>query len=197
MKWVWCALAVFTTLTPCCIPAANSTFSFPRFEQQFGQWSWEMNSTRRRRLQPESALPSEKPRPFIVLFTTSVGSSWLMQELQTNPAICVIGHEPLDDFCSQGKSSGKGKQQLNWLRVAMSPPELDEFSEHMGRRMARGDGWRAAWRLWKVSLLQHALPCRTEEVVAREFFSCVMCFLLLLVRMERAVFSSPRFSSEI
>ena len=128
-----------------------------------------MTAARRRlgaREAAEAPLPSEKPRPFMLVFTTSVGSSWLMQELSVNPSVCVIGHEPLDDYCapnSQQKAQN-GKRQVGWLRVALTPPSLEVYSEHSSGRERRGDAWRRAWRLWKGKLIQHALPCRVEEI---------------------------------
>jgi len=129
-------------------------------------FEWNASTSPRRLLEVggELPLPTEKPHPFLLLFTTSVGSSWLLQELAVNPTVCVIGHEPLDDYCEGGKSSGNGKRQVGWLRVALNPPNLDVYSEHMGRRMARGEAWRAAWRQWKAKLIQHSLPCRVEEI---------------------------------
>lgn len=53
--------------------------------------------------------------------------------------MCVIGHEPLDDYCEAGKSSGNSKRQLGWLRVFLHPPSLDEYSEHLGQRFGRGE----------------------------------------------------------
>lgn len=104
--------------------------------------------------------------PFLLYFTFHVlrFPVCVSQELAVNPAVCVIGHEPLDDYCAAGKSSGNGKRQVGWLRVALNPPDLEVYSEHMGRRMARGEAWRAAWRQWKTKLIQHSLPCRVEEV---------------------------------
>ena len=110
-------------------------------------------------------LPQEKPKPFMLVFTSSVGSSWLMQELSVNPSVCVIGHEPLDDYCTVGSSrSVNGKRQVGWLRVALNPPSLSVYSEHHGGVLKRGEAWRRAWRLWKAKLIQHALPCRVEEI---------------------------------
>ena len=114
---------------------------------------------------PGPALEHEQPMPFLVLFTDSVGSSWLMNELSIHPTVCTLGIEPLDDYCGHaGKSSGNAKRQLGWLRVAMSPPSVQVFSEHAGRRLWRGEAWKAAWRRWKVKLVQHSLPCRIEEL---------------------------------
>ncbi len=127
--------------------------------------SWSIGGNHTRRQLSEAPLANERPRPFLVLFTSSVGSSWLMQELSVDPAVCVIGHEPLDDFCAAGKSSGNAKRQLGWLQVVLRPPSLDEYSEHLGQRTGRGEAWKAAWRRWKVALMQHALPCRVEEVI--------------------------------
>lgn len=114
----------------------------------------------------EAPLPNEKPRPFMLVFTTSVGSSWLMQELSVNPSVCVIGHEPLDDYCDAGsqQKAQNGKRQVGWLRVALTPPSLEVYSEHSSGRERRGEAWRRVWRLWKGKLIQHALPCRVKEV---------------------------------
>jgi hypothetical protein len=130
----------------------------------------------KRRLSPQEApaLRTEKPLPFMLLYTTSVGSNWLMTELSHEPTVCCIGIDPLDDICgdmAKGKNSGNGKRQLGWLRVALTPPNLEEYSDFMGRRVGRGDAWKASWRLWKLKLVQHSLPCRAEEVSV----SCV-CF---------------------
>jgi len=114
----------------------------------------------------EAPLPNEKPLPFMLVFTTSVGSSWLMQELSVNPSVCVIGHEPLDDYCDAGsqRKAQNGKRQVGWLRVVLTPPSLEVYSEHSNGRERRGEAWRRAWRLWKGKLIQHALPCRVKEV---------------------------------
>jgi hypothetical protein len=158
---------------------SNSTTGYSRLPElsldqtRFLNWTpRHYNATslqRRRRLgawNAEAPLPNEKPHPFMLVFTTSVGSSWLMQELSVNPSVCVIGHEPLDDYCDAGsqQKAQNGKRQVGWLRVALTPPSLEVYSEHSNGRERRGEAWRRAWRLWKGKLIQHALPCRVKEV---------------------------------
>lgn len=123
----------------------------------------------RKLLQQKEASPmrTERPKPFMMLYTSSVGSNWLMSELSQEPSICCIGIDPIDDICGdmiKGKNSGNGKRQLGWLKVALTPPTLEAYSDFMGKRLGRGDAWKAAWRLWKLKLVQHSLPCRAEEV---------------------------------
>lgn len=76
-----------------------------------------------------------------MVFATSVGPSWLTQELSVNPSVCVIGHEPLCDYCAPNshEPAQNGKPHVGWLRVALTPPSLEVYSENSSGRARRGD----------------------------------------------------------
>ena len=68
--------------------------------------------------------PSIRMTPFVVLFESSSGSSWLMQELSALPQLCVIGFEPIDNISMA--SEADHLQRIRWLDTLWRPrPETD------------------------------------------------------------------------
>jgi len=91
--------------------------------------------------------------PFVLLFSSGAGSSWLWQSLATTPGICMLGYEPLAD-CGKDQNSNLEKK-LTWMRVAMSTPGGHNDKEQQAR-----------WSAWNDKLAEKALECRTKEVKA-------------------------------
>jgi hypothetical protein len=91
--------------------------------------------------------------PFVLLFSSGAGSSWLWQSLATTPGVCMLGYEPLAD-CGKDQNSNLEKK-LTWMRVAMSTPGGHNDKERQAR-----------WSAWNDKLAEKALECRTKEVKA-------------------------------
>ena len=92
----------------------------------------------------------DEPKPFILAFTHGTGSSWLWQELSVTHGLCLLGFEPLDDYC-EGKTSLDKK--IGWLRIAFSAPGgYDPSDKDM------------KWQRWAGKTVEHALHCRMNEV---------------------------------
>ena len=68
---------------------------------------------------PAAAVPLPAVVPFVVLFESSSGSSWLMQELGVLPEVCAIGFEPIDNISMA--SAADHTLRLRWLRTLWTP----------------------------------------------------------------------------
>ena len=71
--------------------------------------------------------------PFILLFESGSGSSWLVKEMASNPQLCVAMFEPIDNVSLTTVADHEAR--LHWLDLLWSPPS----------RAAPADEW-AAWR---------------------------------------------------
>jgi len=69
--------------------------------------------------------------PFVVVFESSSGSSWLLQLLSSHPAACVVGFEPIDNISMTSASDHASR--IRWLGQLWAPRTESEA------------GW-AAWR---------------------------------------------------
>uniref|UniRef100_A0A7S4EX06 Sulfotransferase domain-containing protein n=1 Tax=Chrysotila carterae TaxID=13221 RepID=A0A7S4EX06_CHRCT len=67
--------------------------------------------------------PPTPPRPpvvpFVVVFESSSGSSWLMQQLATHPHACIVGFEPVDNISMN--TANDHEARLRWLRHLWTP----------------------------------------------------------------------------
>lgn len=68
--------------------------------------------------------------PFVVVFESSSGSSWLLQLLGSHPAICAIGFEPIDNISMS--SASDHALRIRWLDRLWTP------------RIEGGEEW-ASW----------------------------------------------------
>ena len=82
-----------------------------------------------------SAEPFPPPVPFVVLFESSSGSSWLMSELAAHPQLCVVQFEPIDNITMA--SAADHAARIRWLSTLWAPQ--------------RADG--GAWARWKSALV--------------------------------------------
>ena len=82
-----------------------------------------------------TAEPFPPPVPFVVLFESSSGSSWLMSELAAHPQLCVVQFEPIDNITMA--SAADHAARIRWLSTLWAPQ--------------RADG--GAWARWKSALV--------------------------------------------
>ena len=82
-----------------------------------------------------AAEPCPPPVPFVVLFESSSGSSWLMSELAAHPQLCVVQFEPIDNITMA--SAADHAARIRWLSTLWAPQ--------------RADG--GAWARWKSALV--------------------------------------------
>lgn len=78
---------------------------------------------------------SQATTPFVVLFESSSGSSWLMQVLAEHPRVCAVHFEPIDNISMA--SSADHAMRLRWLETLWSSPESTSS---------------ASWEAWRSSL---------------------------------------------
>ena len=78
---------------------------------------------------------TEPPVPFVVLFESSSGSSWLMSELAAHPQLCVVQFEPIDNITMA--SAADHAARIRWLSTLWAPQ--------------RADG--GLWARWKSALV--------------------------------------------
>ena len=101
-------------------------------------------------------LPQPPPvhvTPFVVLFESSSGSSWLMQELGALPQLCVIGFEPIDNISMA--SEADHLQRIRWLETLWTPrPETD-----------------AAWAEWQAAM-RRASVFGQDAAIGRSLRGC-------------------------
>ena len=89
-----------------------------------------------RRRQQRAPPPSHSAAvPFVVLFESSSGSSWLMSELAAHPQLCVVQFEPIDNITMA--SAADHAARIRWLSTLWAPQ--------------RADG--GAWARWKSALV--------------------------------------------
>ena len=100
-----------------------------------------------------SAPPLPRAVPFVVLFESSSGSSWLMQELSARPDVCAIGFEPIDNITMA--SAADHALRLRWLRTLWTP-----------RRESA-----AAWAEWQAAL-RRASVFGQDEAIRRSLGGC-------------------------
>ena len=82
-----------------------------------------------------AAEPLPPPVPFVVLFESSSGSSWLMSELAAHPQLCVVQFEPIDNITMA--SAADHAARIRWLSTLWAPQ--------------RADG--GLWARWKSALV--------------------------------------------
>ena len=126
---------------------------------------WQYTSIARRRptttALPAAAVPLPAVVPFVVLFESSSGSSWLMQELGALPEVCAIGFEPIDNISMA--SAADHTLRLRWLRTLWTPQR----------------GSASEWLDWQAALQRADLIHRDRALdVMRQAF--VALFLILL-----------------
>ena len=125
-------------------------------------WRYTFNAKR----QPPTATPSAASvplsavAPFVVLFESSSGSSWLMQELGSFPEVCAIGFEPIDNISMA--SAADHTLRLRWLRTLWTPRR---------RSATEWTGWQAALQQASVfgqdgAIRRSLAGCRREEALA-------------------------------
>jgi len=62
--------------------------------------------------------------PFVVVFESSSGSSWLLELLNAHPAVCAIGFEPIDNISMASPSDHESR--IRWLGRLWSPKVRDD-----------------------------------------------------------------------
>ena len=102
---------------------------------------------------PAAALPLPAVVPFVVLFESSSGSSWLMQELGALPEVCAIGFEPIDNISMA--SAADHTLRLRWLSTLWTPQ----------RESAR------EWVDWQAAL-QRASVFGQDDAIRRSLGGC-------------------------
>lgn len=91
--------------------------------------------------------------PFVILFESSSGSSWLMQLLSAHKSVCAVGFEPIDNI-SLGAPTDHAAR-LRWLKLLWTPRRENE----------------SAWVGWQEDL-KHASIFGQEALIARSLASC-------------------------
>ena len=102
---------------------------------------------------PAAAVPLPAVVPFVVLFESSSGSSWLMQELGALPEVCAIGFEPIDNISMA--SVADHTLRLRWLRTLWTP-QRESASE---------------WLDWQAAL-QRASVFGQDDAIRRSLGGC-------------------------
>lgn len=64
--------------------------------------------------------------PFVLLFESSSGSSWLMQLIGSHPQACTVGFEPIDNITMSSHSDHDAR--LHWLELLWRPLRDDNRS---------------------------------------------------------------------
>ena len=119
---------------------------------------WKYTSIARRRptttaVLPAAAVPLPAVVPFVVLFESSSGSSWLMQELSALPEVCAIGFEPIDNISMA--SAADHTLRLRWLRTLWTPQR----------------GSASEWLDWQAAL-QRASVFGQDDAIRRSLAGC-------------------------
>ena len=118
---------------------------------------WQYTSIARRRpattALPAAAVPLPAVVPFVVLFESSSGSSWLMQELGALPEVCAIGFEPIDNISMA--SAADHTLRLRWLRTLWTPQR----------------GSASEWVDWQAAL-QRASVFGQDDAIRRSLGGC-------------------------
>jgi hypothetical protein len=118
---------------------------------------WQYTSIARRRptttALPAAAVPLPAVVPFVVLFESSSGSSWLMQELGALPEVCAIGFEPIDNISMA--SAADHTLRLRWLRTLWTPQR----------------GSASEWLDWQAAL-QRASVFGQDDAIRRSLGGC-------------------------
>ena len=102
---------------------------------------------------PAAAVPLPAVVPFVVLFESSSGSSWLMQELGALPEVCAIGFEPIDNISMA--SVADHTLRLRWLRTLWTPQR----------------GSASEWVDWQAAL-QRASVFGQDDAIRRSLGGC-------------------------
>ena len=102
---------------------------------------------------PAAAVPLPAVVPFVVLFESSSGSSWLMQELSALPEVCAIGFEPIDNISMA--SAADHTQRLRWLRTLWTPQRASA----------------SEWLDWQAAL-QRASVFGQDDAIRRSLARC-------------------------
>lgn len=119
---------------------------------------WKYTSIARRRptttiVLPAAAMPLPAVVPFVVLFESSSGSSWLMQELSALPEVCAIGFEPIDNISMA--SAADHTLRLRWLRTLWTPQRASA----------------SEWLDWQAAL-QRASVFGQDDAIRRSLARC-------------------------
>jgi LPS sulfotransferase NodH len=119
---------------------------------------WRYTSIARRRptttvVLSAAAVPLPAVVPFVVLFESSSGSSWLMQELSALPEVCAIGFEPIDNISMA--SAADHTQRLRWLRTLWTPQRASA----------------SEWLDWQAAL-QRASVFGQDDAIRRSLARC-------------------------
>ena len=92
------------------------------------------------------------PTPFVILFESGSGSSWLAATLAAHPRACLVLFEPIDN--SSLTSAADHASRLQWLELLWSPPPVTSPP-------AQWANWRrrlvAASRFGQVPLIRDSL----------------------------------------
>lgn len=75
--------------------------------------------------------------PFVLLFESGSGSSWLASSLATHPRVCLVLFEPIDN--SSLTSAADHAARLRWLEILWSPPHASDAED--------------AWSDWRRRLI--------------------------------------------
>ena len=86
--------------------------------------------------------------PFVIIFESSSGSSWLLEQLGAHPSVCAVGYEPLDNI-TMGSASDHAAR-IQWLRTLFAPPLPPRES--------------AAWTRWTQELLEASIFGQRERI---------------------------------